>query len=321
MQFQNLSISPFSIGDLEGVIDLLQRELYTDAFPVETFEQKVLLDPNFESEGALVAKLDGNIVGFMLGLVRRHPLEDAPPDLDRSWITLMVVDGKFQRHGIGTALIDRTMNYLSSRGAKSVWISPYAPNYFWPGVDESAYSGAINFLKKNRFEVAYRPLSMEVSLFDFEKPLWFEERKSSLISDGFTFDTFKTQYTLALTNFLRAEFPGDWQRIIRETMLDIFKGETASDQLFVAIKDDQCVGFCQHQSERFGPFGVSSALRGRGVGSVLLFDCLTRMKEKGFYRAWLRWTDDKAARLYSEAGFQETRRYSVMKCNLPKHEE
>jgi N-acetylglutamate synthase-like GNAT family acetyltransferase len=99
-------------------------------------------------------------------------------------------------------------------------------------------------------------------------------------------------------------------------MARITQGTFAPDQLFAAMEKGRCIGFCQHDGERFGPFGVEASQRGRGIGAVLLFRCLHGMRAKGLHNAWFLWTDDKVARLYSQAGFRETRRYALMRREL-----
>jgi GNAT superfamily N-acetyltransferase len=112
---------------------------------------------------------------------------------------------------------------------------------------------------------------------------------------------------------MKAEFPGDWQRYIRETMSKIALGQYSKDQIWTALDGERVLGFAQHEGERFGPFGVAASERGRGIGAVLLFKCLHTMRDKGLHNAWFLWTDDKTARLYAAAGFAETRRYAVMR--------
>ena len=306
-------IRPFEPPDLEPVVRLLKKTLTADPMTSEIFQRKVLLDPNFRPEGALVAEEDGTVIGFVLGLTRWLPIEDQVPDFDRAWITLMAVEPECQRRGIGTELLSRLEPYFRKRGAKTVWISPYAPNYFSPGIDVNAYPGAVEFFRKNGFTEVYRPLSMDASLLQLRTPQWVEERERQLGAEGVAFESFEPRHILPLLDFMKAEFPGDWQRYIRETMTRIALGQLAPDQVWVAVERGKVLGFAQHEAERFGPFGVSASQRGRGIGAVLLFKCLHTMRDKGLHNAWFLWTDDKVAKLYAEAGFVETRRYVVMK--------
>ena len=316
MAADKISISPFRPEDLDGVVGLLNRELTADPITSEVFQRKVLLDMNFKPEGAPVAKAGDRVVGFMLGIVRSHPMEDAIADFDRGWITLAAVDRDFQRRGIGSRLWKHVKGYFKSAGAKVALIATYPPNYFCPGIDEAAYPGAIEFFKKHGFEVFHRPLSMDASLVHLKTPDWIRGKEAGLLSEGVVFDTFKPVYILPLLEHLKSCFPGDWQRYLRESMVRITHGNFDQGEVYVAMHDGKYLGFCQHDGERFGPFGVDEKERGRGIGAVLLLRCLHGMKAKGMHNAWFLSTTDQVAKLYAEGGFKETRRYCAMKCVL-----
>ncbi len=307
-----ISVRHFGPGDADSVVRLLNDVLLADQITHDVFLRKVLLDPNFRSEGALVAE-DGGVVGFALGIMRKIPIEDQTPDIDRGYLTLMGVAPGHQRRGTGTELLRRLFAYYQEYGAKSVWVSPYAPNYFTPGVDVNAYPGALEFFRKNGFVEAYRPLSMDASLVGLRTPDWVRERVRTLGIEGVAIEPFRSELTLPLLDFLRREFPGDWQRHIRESLSSITLGGFRADQMWVAHHNGRVLGFAQHDGERFGPFGVAASERGRAIGAGLLFQVLHTMRTNGLHNAWFLWTDDKTAKLYSEAGFTETRRYAVMK--------
>ncbi|HPP76231.1 MAG TPA: GNAT family N-acetyltransferase [Armatimonadota bacterium] len=309
-------IRTFNPADLEPVVGLLKKTLIADPMTSEIFQRKVLLDPNFDTQSALVAEEDGNVVGLVLGLTRRLLIEDQSPDFDRAWITLIAVEPKRQRKGIGQELLSRLQPYLKEKGASSIWVSPYAPNYFSPGIDINAYPGAVQFFRKLGFDEVYRPLSMDASLLSLQTPEWVQEKERSLAEQGVVIELYNPHHILPVLEFMKAEFPGDWQRYIRETMSKITLGQYSPDQIWVALESGKVLGFAQHEGERFGPFGVASNQRGQGIGAVLLFKCLHAMRDKGLHNAWFLWTDDKTAKLYKEAGFAETRRYVVMRKTL-----
>ncbi|MEN6371947.1 MAG: GNAT family N-acetyltransferase [Armatimonadota bacterium] len=307
------TIRPFEPADLEPVVALLKKTLFADPIPGDVFERKVLLDPNFDPNGALVAVEGGEPVGFILGITRKFPIEDQIPDFDRSWITLIAVDPPHQRNGIGMELLRRIEPYLKEKGSANVWVSPYAPNYFTPGVDMNAYPEAVEFFRKNGFTEVYRPLSMDASLPVLRTPEWVSAKEIVLNEEGVLVEPFNPSHILPLLGFVKAEFPGDWQRYVRETMSRIASGKDPSNSLWVAVEKGRVLGFAQHEGERFGPFGVAVKERGRGIGAVLLFKCLHAMRDLGLHGAWFMWTDDKTAKLYQQAGFMESRRYVVMR--------
>ena len=312
-------ISPFTGSDLASVLRLLRRALPREPIAEASFTRKVLLDPNFDATGALTASdASGETVGFLLALARRRPLEDGPADTDRGWITLFAVAEETRRQGIGTALFDRAEAWLWQRGCQAVWISPYAPNYWTPGVDEAAYPDALAFLHGRGYETLARPLSMEAALSaGWETPGWAKERRNDLERMSIRMARFQPRHAVELTDFLHREFPGDWQRYVRETMLDIVAQRRPADELTLAFEGETLLGFAQSEGERFGPFGVAASARGRGVGAALLFYALDGMRARGHKTAWFLWTDDATAnRLYRSAGFEETRRYAVSRKRL-----
>lgn len=288
-----VSIDIYRPEDLAGVLELLADTLHADTITEADFIHKVLLDPLFRPESAPVARAGGRIVGFMLGLAPTIPAE-------RGWVTLFAVRKGRRREGIGSMLLARTMRELKS--VKSIWISPYAPGYFSPGVDEVAYPEAVEFLSHRGFSTAYRPLSMECRLGNVE----------AHTALGVEIHNFDTKHILPLFDLLRRDFSEDWQRIFADAVMRIVEGLEPPDTMQIAMAGERCVGFARHGGERFGPFGVAESERGRGIGGALLSHTLAAMQKKGFRRAWLMWTDDRAAKTYMRAGFVETRRFSVV---------
>lgn len=318
-------IRPYGFRDLYGVVQLLNHALPTEAISPERFTERVLLDPNFDPNGALVAQEQGKgAVGFVLALRRKYPLEDAAPDLDRGYITLFAVHPDYQREGIGGQLFDAAEQWLTERSCRSILVSPYAPHYWIPGVDEQRYPEALEFLAHRGYAITSRPLSMSLSLVGWQMPPWAKDAKHKLFTSrqGRTvLSPFDRSLTLSFTQFLAREFPGDWQRHLRETMQDILRGRRNPESLWLAADSHaEVLGFAQFDGERFGPFGVAQARRGQGIGAALLCQTLEQMQRQGLQHAYFLWTDDATAeRLYKPVGFQETRRYAILKKLFPEN--
>jgi ribosomal protein S18 acetylase RimI-like enzyme len=310
------TISHYYPTDHEAILSLLAEALPRDPISSARFTRQVLLDPNLRLEGALVARDDDHAVGFCLAIARQVPLENAPSDGDRGYITLIAVRPSHQRQGVGAALLERAETYLQAQGRAVVMISPYAPGYFIPGVDVEAYAGAWQFFGKHGYQELYRPLSMEAPLWDWSLPGWVIDRTERLEREGVRLEPYTPEQTLPLLQFVSREFPGDWVRVVRETMARILAGERP-ERLILAHADGQMLGFSHHENERFGPIGVAASERGRGLGHVLMFRTLAAMREAGFRSAWFLWSDDATARrLYDAAGFKERRRFAVLRKEL-----
>ncbi len=308
-----ITVRPYEPGDIHQVVDLLNRCLTEDPITSETFQRKVLLDPNYNAQGTLLALAGEKLVGFALGMVRTYRIEDSAPDFDRSWITLIGVDEGFRRQGIATRLVSELERYFRSRECRMTFVSSYAPNYFIPGVDVNAYPEAMAFFRSVGFEEVYRPLSMDANLVHVPWPEWVKDKEKAL-EGKVTIEPYRPELIQPLLEWMRVEFPGDWQRFAREAMTRITLGQFRPDNVWIAHENGKVVGYCQHDNEcRFGPFGVSASERGRGIGIILLLKCLRAMQAKGLHNAWFLWTDDKVAKLYAEAGFAESRRFALLK--------
>jgi len=313
---RSVQIVPFRGELLDEVVHLLQHTLHADPISRSLFVRKVLIDPNFEPEGAPLAVCDGQVVGFGLSIARRLPLEDAPPDWDRGYITLMAVHPTWQRQGIGTALLGEMEGYLRARSRKLALISPYAPNYFTPGVDVHAYSAGLQFFLKHGYQEVYRPIAMDCNLLKLRVPEWVQQREAELQAEGVTVEHYRPHLIPPLFRFLKAEFPGDWQRFARDAISRIEQGDSPT-RLWIAHDSDQVLGYSHFEGERFGPIGVSQSQRGRGIGQVLMYRTLQAMRLQGLHTAFFLWSDDRTAeRLYGAAGFVETRRFALLRKEL-----
>ena len=305
-------IRPFQPIDLAGALNVLAAAMPADPISTTRFARQVLLDPNFRADGAPVAVRGGAVVGFCLAVARQTPLENAASDADRGYVTLIAVAPDAQRQGVGTQLLAYAERYLRSQGRSLAMIAPYAPGYFIPGVDVNAYGGALQFLKKHGYAEVYRPLAMETSLWNLEPPQWVREK-----SRAFDLRPFEPALAVPLLEFVRAEFPGDWVRVVRETAGRILAGDPPERLIAALDTGGRVVGFAHYENERFGPIGVAASQRGRGIGQVLMFATLAAQRAAGFRAAWFLWSDDKTAeRIYKGAGFKETRRFAVMKKTL-----
>lgn len=304
-------------GDLPAVVSVLAASMPVEPIGESRFTRQVLLDPNFRSEGAPVAVVNGQPVGFALSVARQTPLENAPSDADRGYVTLLAVDPDHRRKGVGTALLDHCESYLRAQGRKVVMVSSYAPGYFIPGVDVAHYAPALSFFARHNYKAVYRPIAMQCPLWAFEVPAWVREKESAANAAGLRFDAYHPELTLPLLAFVRKEFPGDWVRVVRTAMDRILQGDAPARLVICHDGRGDVLGFSHHEAERFGPIGTCPAHRGRGLGQVLMYRTLQSQRDAGLRTAWFLWSDDKTAtRIYSAAGFQEVRRFALLKKEL-----
>lgn len=315
----DISIEPFSPAYTAQVLDLWNRMLKLDAITIDTLEARVLLDENFDPETFLVAVEGDKVVGFVVGTYpSRVPLGEHDPKGDRCWITSFAIRENYQRKGLATRMFNLLLEKFKSLGKRECYIATYAPGYFVPGVDIREYDNALLFLKKLKFEEVYRPLSMDAQLPLFKIPSEVEKKEIELANSGIIIRPFVRSDLMEFLKFLEKNMPSDWVRVARANLRDITRGIFQPDQIFVAIslKTEEIVGYCQYEGSHFGPFGVAEKYQGKGIGTVLLARTLDRMRAKGYHNAYVLWTDDVAAKVYSKFGFKETRRFVVMRKSI-----
>ncbi len=317
----NVSITPASNRDIQDVISLWNRVLPLDAITLDTLEVRVLLDENFDHSTFLLATDGDHLVGFVVGTYpSRVPLGDHDPHGDRCWITAFGIDPGYRRKGVARKLLSAIFEKFRTLHKKECYIATYAPGYFVPGIDVNEYPAAISFLKQQGFEETYRPLSMDAPLALFKVTPEAEEKERRLRENGVMIRQYSRGDLMSFMKFMEANMPADWVRVSRTNLRDLTRGYFLPDQIFVAVsgegENSEVIGYCQFEGAHFGPFGVADRYQGRGIGTVLLGRTLERMLAKGHHIAFVLWTDDVAAKVYSKFGFKETRRFAVMKKSL-----
>lgn len=311
-----VNVRGYRPGDEAGVVRVWNEALWADPINVTTWRAKVLLDPNFDPEGCFVADAEGEVRGFLLSLVRRVPFFNDGLEPEKAWITAFGVAPAWQKRGIGGKLLEAAEHRLRSLNRKTVAIAPYVPNYFTPGVDVNAYPHGVAFLTGQGFETIERPISMRAELTGFRIPDRIAETAARLASEGMQVRPVTPADIAPVLDFIPRHFTWDWHREATGVMNDLFAGDPRFVGMLVATQGDEVVGYAQHRGERFGPFGVHSGMRSRGIGRVLLANTLREMLRKNFHAAWFLWTGDDAARLYAQCGFHEVRRFAVLRKGL-----
>jgi GNAT superfamily N-acetyltransferase len=112
--------------------------------------------------------------------------------------------------------------------------------------------------------------------------------------------------------FLRKNYPGDLFRVALERLRE----DPECDEVLVALKDDEIVGFSHFLDERFGPFGIDEEYTGRGLGPMLYYHTVEQMRKKGKHNLWLAWTTGRAKDFYYKVGLKVLRRHIIMKKSL-----
>ncbi|PYI57141.1 GNAT family N-acetyltransferase [Paenibacillus flagellatus] len=302
-------------GDERQLVKLWNECLVHDPVTPARFRNLVLLDANFDPAGLRVAEDGGSLIGCVYAVRRLLPMAGTDLEPDNGWIPFFFVSPAHRRQGVASVLMRDAVEFLRGHGRTKLFFSSYAPNYIVPGIDERAYPAGYAFLLKESFVRRYSPVAMDLPLVGYETPDDVVQLKRLRTREGYEFRTAEDRDLAELIRFANEAFNPDWGRAIREGVL---RGMPL-DSILVAYKGERLVGFCLYGGyegirERFGPFGVDPSEQGKGLGKILLYDCLRAMRAAGLHGAWFLWTGETtpAGHLYKKVGFRVTRSFHVM---------
>jgi len=291
---------------------------------LEVFERKIILDPNFEPEGFLLAKDKGQLLGFSYNIVRENPYfrGEVERDEDKGWIVAFGFVSETWDTDVGHRLVQESIEYHRSKGKKLIEYGMYVPNYFMPGMDADSYAHEYGILMRNGFKEVQQSFAMDANLWPmFEHPQNIVDLEDDLKKEGVEILVLTSEFLNPLMSFLKKYWQGDWYRHARELLL-----HNRKRQFVIAVKGHDVIGYCQFwggegyewyaPGSHFGPFGVREDMRDRGIGTVLLYRCLCSMKENGIHNAFFMSTGADARRLYERFGFKVSRVWRHMELEV-----
>ncbi|MGX7172833.1 GNAT family N-acetyltransferase [Enterococcus ratti] len=312
----NIVYQNFSIENLEQIISLWNQELIYDRIAKSRFLDQILYDENFASELFKVALVQNKVVGFIYAIKRRVPYLTRGLEPTRGWILQVVVAKNYQRQGIATALVHQIEATFVTQGVTEVTLCAFSPNYFAPGID-IRYTAGLAFFKKLGYIGKGEAVSMGANLTNHEVDI--ETIIAEKAAQGIRLIPYQEVYYAKVLAFAEAEFGGGWHRNVLLAM----QAHEARDTIFLAIdKADEVIGFCMRKIDgndmRFGPMGVSSTLRSKGLGGALLEMMLDDLIKRGIFYTFFLWTHGKTINFYHKHGFEIYRTYKLFRKGVNK---
>lgn len=310
----------FRPGDTARIVQVWNRALPADPMTAERFTRQILLDRNFDARGLLLAETGDQLIGACYVVRRRVAEHGSDTQPDTGWLLFFFVAPEQRRAGVASALLDAGDDFLREQGVTRVLFSSYTPNYLTPGLDAERYPEAASLLAGRGFTARYRCVAMDTDLGPWTMPDGVAARIHELSAQGYRLGGPSRDDLPELIELATTEFNPDWGRAIREAVLD---GLDLEQIQIVRDPTGTLLGWamfgCYEQViDRFGPFGVTPASRGLGLGRVLLGLTLRQMKARGAHHAWFLWTDPASAagQLYLSTGFCVTREFRVLSTPL-----
>lgn len=272
------SIRTFQKDDFKAVLDLLNESKEFDTFSEALLEEKLFEDPDWNPDITFITEEAGKIIGFLQGVVRIIRGEKY------GYIKLLGVLPKFQRKHVASTMYMELEKEFIKVGVDKVRIYDVPLNYYMPGVDPR-YTSAVCFALKQGFKHHSDAINMHVEL-DYSD--WnTEDRVAELKQEGIEVLRAKEADRQELYDFIADEW-ALWQNEIDMAY------KTYPISIYLAKLNGKIKAFSAYNGNNigagwFGPMGTHPDLRGKGVGSVLLYLCLSDMKRVGLKTSTIPW--------------------------------
>jgi len=269
-------------GMLDDVRRFLNRFLWRDFIDSRTFRRIVEEDPNHDPRYAYIALEGDSIEAVAIGVRRlREPASMVEAQRRLAWIKAMAAAP--EKAGRLNEVLDALEDSFRREGVGQLRVSDYASWYLAPGVDVE-YGHIYSVLAGRGYRRFGDCVNYEVDLARFYTPGRVAEMDERLRSSGVSI---REGWVDGLEEWIEERFGPFWR-------VEAGLARRQPDGgVIVATKGGEVQGFSVYGALRpdfFGPIGVDPNVRGGGLGTVLLFRTLARMKEEGVRIATIPWT-------------------------------
>ncbi len=249
----------------------------------------------------------------------------------KAFITLIVVEQKHRRKGIGKSILKLMEEKLISVGGfQSIELSFFNPIMFsWripgenanhpniPGVDME--SGAYLFFKSCGYEDFAIQNCYYLSLSDYEHRIIVEEKKENLRKNGISFEIYDRKIHSNMKELIEGFKNPMW---LKDILLEKSVDEGGRPILVPVYMGAVCgfTGPLDVESNGRGYFagiGIDAAYRGKGIATVLFCTLCKELKEMGAsYMTLFTGENNPARNIYESAGFVVVRTFADMRKKL-----
>lgn len=274
---KSLHIRSAQRNDLPALHALLAECLPHDTFGQELLAEKLFQfapHPQYESR-VLIVEAGGRIVACMQG-VRERPGR-------LGWLGPFAVAASHRRQGTARQLW-RTLREDLLASCSTLAVLGVPGNYFAPGID-LRYQPALRFVESLGFVERRRSCNMIVELAawreTFPEPPAIE-REDVRVARG------EVASSGGLLAMISSAFSAGWAAEVKAGL------QLDPPCVHVAWQGNDPVAFAAHSTQNrewgfFGPMGTLPALRGSGVGRLLLWHCLRDLHEAGHSQCLIPW--------------------------------
>jgi len=299
-------IREFRMGDIQGIKRVFRSWWAGEDRRITELTETTYFDPN----GLFVAERNKEILGFSYAYVD-------PRIINKPGRKLGFLSGIFTLPHIpevAVRLLERSTQYLRELKATEIGIPDFS-NSLGDGVSAERDSELYRLYRDAGFSIYTHSYQMSRSLEDLAVPQWVKNRREAILADGFLLRKAKKDDARALIELSEEAFKESHDHIPkskddRELAMKEMDLRIAKTVLFE--NDCRVVGSSDFSIEKYGKVvvgypcvAVLPTYRNKGLGTVLFWDTLGRLKESGMSIAAVSVVSKNypAVHMYRKAGF------------------
>jgi GNAT superfamily N-acetyltransferase len=226
-------------------------------------------------------------------------------------IPLILVQPGYQRHGIGTALLEAALRQLRAGSAADVTAGSGGAGYIWPGVPRDL-PAAVAFFASRGWRHTHDTLDLVTDLAGYRAPPGAAARA---VRTGATITQAAAGDLAAVRAFEAAAFPSwaRWFAAARPEHILLARTRTGAVAGTLLLEgpgaDTVLAPVLGPAAGTIGCVGVAPPLHGQGIGTALVVRASEILSQAGVRACHIGWTTRES--FYRRAGYQPWRRYAM----------
>ncbi len=272
----------------ERIVCVLNKGLERDFISPQTYQHIVRRDPNFDPNLILLAIQEDELMGVLIGVKRtKAPAEVIDKQKKVAWIKAIAIPPKRRETAVFNVLCSYFEKLIREDGRTIIRFGDFASWYFFPGVDV-LYDYYLDNLLNFGFRKVGDSVNYEVDMRRFYIPKRIVRKEKKLRQEGISFRKASLKEKEALVQWVREKFSPFWAY---EVSLG-FSNESTG--VWLAKYEGRVVAFSGYsllEPNWFGPIGVEEEMRGKGIGTVLLYKAINSLRLSGHRIVIIPWTD------------------------------
>ncbi|MEM2174253.1 MAG: GNAT family N-acetyltransferase [Candidatus Micrarchaeia archaeon] len=285
----------------------MNLSLKNDFIDENLFKEIILNDPNFNEKLLLIKVKNDKPIAYVFGVRRtKEPKEMIEQHKDIIWIKSFGAC-KNEYLIFLKELLKDFENIAKENKCKYIRISDFASWFITAGVDIK-YNAYNKLLASIGFNIENKVIDYELDLSEFYIPSYVDNIYRKISKEKIKIFNIKEEDE-EVFKWIKINFSPFWAL----EAINALKRKNGG--ILIAYKNKDILGFSVYGAyypSRFGPIGVESKMRGKGIGTILLYKTIKKIRINGQRIAVIPWVGKKVTFFYTQLpGIKKIRYFNI----------